>query len=107
MAWDGANLLDSRTGKRSTEGALQDGVNSVMRYVKNNFLDGSRQDSYDLVTGSWIPRKGQAPWRDDRALMTRAVSLQITDSGAALMLFFLFFSTGSLRVCCSNAFYPL
>ncbi|CAH7680930.1 pyridoxal phosphate-dependent transferase [Phakopsora pachyrhizi] len=24
-----------------------------MRYVKNNFLDGPRQDSYDLVTRSW------------------------------------------------------
>ncbi|KAI8459842.1 pyridoxal phosphate-dependent transferase [Phakopsora pachyrhizi] len=24
-----------------------------MRYVKSNFLDGPRQDSYDLVTGSW------------------------------------------------------
>jgi hypothetical protein len=33
----------TRTGKRSKEGALQDGVNSVMRYVRNNFFDGDRQ----------------------------------------------------------------
>ena len=32
-----------RTGKRSREGALQDGLNSVMRYIRNNFFDGDRQ----------------------------------------------------------------
>lgn len=47
-----------RTGKRSTEGAIQDGVNSVTRYVRNNFFDGPRQDAYDLFTGAWTPRKG-------------------------------------------------
>lgn len=63
------------TGKRSKEGALQDGVNSVIRYIKNNFLDGPRQDAYDLVTGSWIPRKGQEHgWRDERGTLTRMVS---------------------------------
>ena len=35
----------TRTGKRSKEGALQDGYNSVMRYVRNNFFDGDRQVS--------------------------------------------------------------
>jgi hypothetical protein len=44
-----------------------------MRYVKNNFLDGPRQDAYDLVTGSWVARKGQAPWRDERVLVTKLV----------------------------------
>lgn len=33
----------TRTGKRTRKGALQDGLNSMVRYVKNNFLDGSRQ----------------------------------------------------------------
>jgi phosphatidylinositol 4-phosphatase len=33
----------TRTGKRSTEGVLSDLVNSIIRYVKNNYLDGSRQ----------------------------------------------------------------
>lgn len=64
----------NRTGKRSAEGALQDGVNSVIRYVKNNFLDGPRQDSYDLVTGAWVPRKGETSWGDERDIITRAVS---------------------------------
>lgn len=63
-----------RTGKRSTEGAIQDGVNSIIRYVKNNYLDGPRQDAYDLVTGAWVPRKGEhTGWRDQRTLMTRYV----------------------------------
>lgn len=51
--------VEYSTGKRSKEGALQDGINSAMRYIKNNFLDGPRQDAYDLVTGTWQPsRKG-------------------------------------------------
>jgi hypothetical protein len=52
------DLVSDRTGKRSTEGAIQDGVNSITRYVKNNFFDGTRQDAYDLFTGAWTPRKG-------------------------------------------------
>ena len=62
------------TGKRSKEGALQDGVNSVIRYIKNNFLDGPRQDSYDLVSGAWVPRVGQeTSLRDERDSFTRYV----------------------------------
>lgn len=41
----------TRTGKRSRSGALQDFANSVTRYVKNNFYDGTRQDSFDLFLG--------------------------------------------------------
>lgn len=66
-----------RTGKRSKEGALQDGINSAIRYVKNNFLDGPRQDAYDLVTGTWVPTKGgdEIGWLGDkRDVMIRAVS---------------------------------
>lgn len=33
----------TRTGKRSVQGAIQDGINSVTRYYKNNFTDGFRQ----------------------------------------------------------------
>ena len=32
-----------RTGNRTKAGALQDLQNSIVRYVKNNFLDGTRQ----------------------------------------------------------------
>lgn len=32
-----------RTGKRTPIGALMDGWNSVVRYIRNNFQDGYRQ----------------------------------------------------------------
>ena len=32
-----------RTGRRSGYGILQDGLNSLIRYYKNNFADGFRQ----------------------------------------------------------------
>lgn len=64
----------TRTGQRSTEGAIQDGINSVTRYVKNNFFDGSRQDAYDLFSGAWEP-SGKTPHPDKRDLLVRAVSI--------------------------------
>ena len=51
-----------------------DGVNSAMRYIKNNFLDGPRQDAYDLMTGAWRPKKGEdADFADTRPLLVRAM----------------------------------
>jgi hypothetical protein len=45
-AGSGALKTDfTRTGKRTKEGLLQDGYNSVLRYVRNNFFDGDRQVS--------------------------------------------------------------
>lgn len=60
-AYSGTGALKTdftRTGKRSNEGLLQDGLNSITRYFKNNFFDGPRQDAYDLFTGAWTPQKG-------------------------------------------------
>ncbi|GAA5796879.1 SacI homology domain-containing protein [Helicostylum pulchrum] len=45
----------TRTGERTKAGALQDLSNSITRYVKNNFLDGTRQDSFDLFLGRYKP----------------------------------------------------
>ncbi|CAO1636460.1 unnamed protein product [Parajaminaea phylloscopi] len=73
-AYSGTGALKTdftRTGKRSKEGALQDGVNSVTRYVKNNFFDGPRQDAYDLFTGAWTPAKGVSGTK--RSLVIRSV----------------------------------
>ncbi|POM73881.1 Phosphatidylinositide phosphatase SAC1 [Phytophthora palmivora] len=47
----------TRTGRRTVAGALQDGVNSVTRYYLNNFSDGIRQDSFDLLVGNFTPDK--------------------------------------------------
>lgn len=42
----------TRTGQRTTYGMLKDGVNSLHRYYLNNFSDGYRQDSIDLLLGN-------------------------------------------------------
>lgn len=42
-----------RTGKRTYIGAVNDLVNSILRYIKNNYLDGSRQDGIDLILGKY------------------------------------------------------
>ncbi|TMW57499.1 hypothetical protein Poli38472_003424 [Pythium oligandrum] len=53
----------TRTGKRTIAGALQDGVNSVTRYYLNNFSDGIRQDSYDLIVANYVPdRRDESPF---------------------------------------------
>ncbi|KAK0047895.1 phosphatidylinositide phosphatase SAC1 [Biomphalaria pfeifferi] len=49
----------TRTGKRTLFGALMDGYNSVIRYVKNNFQDGSRQDAMDLFLGNYIVEENE------------------------------------------------
>ncbi|KAJ6220672.1 hypothetical protein RDWZM_006484 [Blomia tropicalis] len=46
----------TRTGQRRLYGKLQDGLNSCIRYYKNNFEDGFRQDSFDLLLGRYEVR---------------------------------------------------
>ncbi|KAG8521559.1 Phosphatidylinositide phosphatase SAC1 [Galemys pyrenaicus] len=41
------------TGKRTQLGLIMDGLNSLIRYYKNNFSDGFRQDSIDLFLGNY------------------------------------------------------
>jgi hypothetical protein len=49
----------TRTGKRTKAGALQDGNVAVTRYWRNNFLDGPRQDAFDLFLGAYqVPAGG-------------------------------------------------
>ncbi|KAF7648689.1 hypothetical protein LDENG_00152930 [Lucifuga dentata] len=43
----------TRTGKRTQFGLLMDGWNSMIRYYKNNFSDGFRQDCIDLFLGNY------------------------------------------------------
>ncbi|KAK5992705.1 Phosphatidylinositol-3-phosphatase SAC1 [Cladobotryum mycophilum] len=45
----------TRTGTRTKMGVLQDGRIGVTRYYLNNFLDGPRQDSFDLFLGAYQP----------------------------------------------------
>lgn len=50
----------TRTGKRSQWGLLMDGWNSMIRYYKNNFSDGHRQDSIDLFLGNYTVDDSEA-----------------------------------------------
>nr|XP_006811772.1 PREDICTED: phosphatidylinositide phosphatase SAC1-like [Saccoglossus kowalevskii] len=49
----------TRTGKRTKWGLLKDGYNSSIRYYKNNFSDGFRQDAIDLFLGNYIVEEGE------------------------------------------------
>ncbi|KAF4605523.1 hypothetical protein EYR40_004309 [Pleurotus pulmonarius] len=79
-AYGGSGALKSdftRTNKRTKKGLMEDGVKSVLRYLKNNMFDGPRQDGFDLVTGAWIPRKNPSLAlhliTDSRPLVTRSM----------------------------------
>ena len=55
-AGTGAMKTDlTRLGKRTKAGAMHDGNVAVTRYCKNNFLDGPRQDAFDLFLGVYQP----------------------------------------------------
>ncbi|KAI8607196.1 hypothetical protein BC830DRAFT_1159330, partial [Chytriomyces sp. MP71] len=57
LVYSGTGALKTdftRTGKRSPAGVMNDLNNSVVRYVKNNFFDGFRQDSFDFFLGYYI-----------------------------------------------------
>lgn len=58
-AYSGTGALKTdftRTGQRTRAGMLQDFSNSVTRYVRNNFMDGPRQDGFDLFLGTYLPQ---------------------------------------------------
>lgn len=67
----------TRTGTRTKAGALQDLNNSCTRYVRNNFLDGPRQDGFDLFLGTYLPDTSGAgsslQFKDSRPLSIQAV----------------------------------
>ncbi|CRL04071.1 CLUMA_CG017184, isoform A [Clunio marinus] len=49
----------TRTGKRTKQGLMKDGMNSLTRYYKNNFNDGFRQDSIDLFLANYVVKDGE------------------------------------------------
>ncbi|XP_027891482.1 phosphatidylinositol-3-phosphatase SAC1-A isoform X2 [Xiphophorus couchianus] len=51
----------TRTGKRTRWGLLMDGWNSMIRYYKNNFSDGFRQDAIDLFLGNFAVDESEGP----------------------------------------------
>uniref|UniRef100_A0A3P8WCK0 SAC1 like phosphatidylinositide phosphatase n=1 Tax=Cynoglossus semilaevis TaxID=244447 RepID=A0A3P8WCK0_CYNSE len=51
----------TRTGTRTKWGLMMDGWNSAIRYYKNNFSDGFRQDSLDLFLGNFAVDEMDGP----------------------------------------------
>ncbi|KAK4658407.1 Phosphoinositide phosphatase sac1 [Podospora pseudocomata] len=84
----------TRTGKRTKAGALQDGNVAVTRYCKNNFLDGPRQDAFDLFLGVYQPSVGGGLVFVDR----RPVLIQAVPYIAAFGLFFVLMGMYSPRL---------
>lgn len=69
----------TRTGKRSFDGLLADGMNSMKRYFKNNFEDGFRQDSINLILGDYLVNPSEdngvnCPLKSRKLLKIYAVS---------------------------------
>jgi hypothetical protein len=57
-AYSGSGAMKTdftRTGERTRMGALADLNSALTRYVKNNFLDGPKQDAYDVFLGTYRP----------------------------------------------------
>lgn len=87
----------TRLGIRTKGGALRDGQIAVTRYIKNNFLDGPRQDSFDLFLGVYLPGSaavGPSLVFADR----RPVLIQSIPYILAFSLFFIFVALFTRRV---------
>ena len=62
----------TRTGRRTYRGMLNDGLNSIIRFYRNNFVDANTQDAMDLFFGRFqvsdIPifvyRNGDNNWKN-------------------------------------------
>jgi len=76
----------TRTGKRTKMGLLEDGRRSLVRYYKNNFNDGFRQDSLDLFVGNHVvsPTEGVthesplAPLAPDQRYLALPIALALS-----------------------------
>lgn len=67
----------TRYGKRTPMGPINDGLNSISRYVANNFLDDYRQDAIDLFLGNFegYPSPLYRPWTVATYTSPTAVSI--------------------------------
>lgn len=84
----------TRTGKRTAAGALQDLNNSITRYARNNFLDGPRQDAFDLFLGAYLPNgSSHLVFADKRPLLIQAIPYFL-----AFAIFFVFVGSFTRRL---------
>ncbi|ANB16022.1 phosphatidylinositol-3-phosphatase SAC1 [Sugiyamaella lignohabitans] len=93
-AYSGTGALKTdftRLGRRTKRGALSDLRNSLVRYYKNNFTDGPRQDGFDLFLGNHLPHETLVPpFFDSRPLSIQAVPYTILGSFILLVASVLF-----------------
>ncbi|CDK27121.1 unnamed protein product [Kuraishia capsulata CBS 1993] len=76
----------TRTGNRTKKGAFNDFINSVTRYLKNNYKDGPRQDGYDLFLGNFLPFESvSSPFADQRPALIQAMPFGLFASVAVLV----------------------
>ncbi|XP_023337807.1 phosphatidylinositide phosphatase SAC1 [Eurytemora carolleeae] len=61
----------TRTGQRTKMGLLEDGRRSAIRYFKNNFADGFRQDSMDLFVGNHVVSPTEGVTKESPVLQER------------------------------------
>ncbi|KAK2623827.1 hypothetical protein QTJ16_007008 [Diplocarpon rosae] len=84
----------TRTGQRTKAGALQDLQNSITRYAKNNFMDGPKQDAFDLFLGSYLPNSASSPvFADKRPLLIQSIPYVL-----AFAVFFVFIGIFTRRL---------
>ncbi|CAG8673075.1 23402_t:CDS:10, partial [Dentiscutata erythropus] len=76
----------TRTGKRTKQGAAMDLQSAITRYFMNNFMDGSRQDAYDLLLGNYEVELGVSPFIDNRSFQVKIIPQILV----ACIIFFLF-----------------
>ncbi|CAJ0594978.1 unnamed protein product [Cylicocyclus nassatus] len=60
----------TRLGKRTYTGAINDGINAVTRYFRNNFADGYRQDAMDVFLGNYVIDVDNLPSSLEAALIS-------------------------------------
>jgi len=84
----------TRTGQRTKAGAFQDLQNSITRYIRNNFLDGPKQDAFDLFLGSYLPNTtSHMVFADRRPLLIQSIPYVL-----AFSVFFVFVGAFTRRL---------
>ena len=80
----------TRTGNRTRAGMAQDLNSSITRYVRNNFLDGPRQDGFDLFLGTYLPSTSgvgsSLTFVDRRPLLVQAVPYVLAASSFIIVV---------------------
>ncbi|KAF2664961.1 phosphoinositide phosphatase-like protein [Microthyrium microscopicum] len=107
-AYSGTGALKTdftRTGERTKKGAFQDFTNSTTRYVKNNFLDGPRQDAFDVFHGVYKPGNNHLG-KSSIFADTRPLAIQSVPYVLAACIFLVFIGSFTRREA-TSAVWPL